>query len=399
MSLSACAPVATGNGFLKSSLVYLDCAGRAIGSAGYTALAQPGSIVSQLILTAVTLFIAWHGIRLMSGQRPDVGEAVIAVAKIGLVLMLVASWPAVRTLVAEPSFSGPGELVRQTGIPGPTPLEDRLQRTDDGIVALTKWGTGKLDIRAGRTADGQPAASEFSGIALTDNLALGLGRLCFLVGTLLSIGLLKLLTGVMITALPIFAGLLLFETTRGIFVGWLRLIFALFVASIAIPLILTVELSLLEPWLARAIEQRTAYLATPSAPTELLAIASSFLLVLIGTLALVTKACFAIDLTGFAVRIGNSRAAGAGAEEPSTLREFQPASAGRKVSISRAETLAMTLARIEHGSRGSPLAGGRLSKRSADIDQGDFDYHSAGRPARRRAKHRVSLSHARRNLL
>jgi len=398
VSLAVCTPVSSGVGFLKSSLVFLDCAGRVVGSTGYTALTQPGSVISQIILTAITLFIAWHGIRMMFGWMPDMGDAVLAVAKIGLVLMLVSSWPAVRTLVAEPSSSGPTELVAQTGIDGQLPLEDRLQRADDSIVALTSWGTGKLDIRAGRTADGQPAATAFTGIALTDNLALGLGRLSFLVGSLMSLGLLRLLVGAMISALPIFAGLLLFETSRGLFKGWLRMMFALFVASFTIPLILAVELSLLEPWLARAIEQRSAFYATPSAPTELWAISGSFLLILAASTALVVRTCFAVDFAKAVGRFEQWRQVAPVLQPAHNPISLQPAIAQRLGAPSRAESLAQSLARLDQSPRSLPAPGATGSGRVAHSDATTIEVGRARAGAnRQRAKQRMALSHAKRN--
>jgi type IV secretion system protein VirB6 len=398
MTLAACAPTSAGTGFLKSSLVYLDCAGRTIGSVGYTSLIQPGSIISQLIFVAITLFVAWQGVRLMFGRIPEMGDAVIGAAKIGLVLMLVTSWPAARALFAGPSFAGPVELVTQTGIQGPVSLEDRLQRADDGIVNLTKWGTGKLDIRAGRTADGKPAASEFAGVALTDSLALGLGRLCFLIGTLMSFGLLKLLTGVMISALPIFAGFLMFDATRALFAGWLRLVFALFVASFAVPLLLATELTLLEPWLARAIEQRAAFYATPSAPTELLAISGSFLLILIGSTALIAKACFAANLSALGERMRSWNRSDAAIDRADRSPMILPAGEERTTGPSRAENLAFALGRADRVSSVGAIQNQRWSEQPADNDAVRIDTNQPGqfRPGRR-VRQRVTLSHARRN--
>lgn len=393
MSLAACAPISSGSGFLKSSLAYLDCAGREVGSSGYVALTPPGSAISQLILAAITLFIAWHGIRMMFGRTPDTSDAVIAVAKIGLVLMLVTSWPAVRTLFAAPAFNGSAELVAETHIRGPLPLEDRLQRVDDGIVALTKWGTGKLDIRAGRTAAGQPAASEFAGVALTDNLALGLGRLAFLVSALMSIGLLKLLTGVMISALPLFASLLLFDVTRSLFLGWVRFIFAMLVAGFALPLILTVELSLIEPWLVRAIAERSAFYATPAAPTELVAMTVSFLLILGAAIALIAKTCLSVDIAVVTSRMGRWRQAGTPVLEQ-IHSSRQPATIRPPAEPSRAERLALTLSRNNSSSINSAVAAGSGWRAANDEQQ------QGGRATssmRRRARQRMALSHVRRN--
>lgn len=398
MSLADCAPVSSGVSFLKSSLVYLDCAGKAIGSTGYVALTQPGSVISQLILTAITLFIAWHGIRMMFGRMPEMGDVVLAVAKIGLVMMLVTSWPAVRTLIAEPSFAGPAELTAQTKIEGPLPLEDRLQRADDGIVALTSWGTGKLDIRAGRTGDGQPAATAFTGIALADNLAFGFGRLCFLVGSLMSFGLLRLLVGAMISALPIFAGFLLFDSTRGLFRGWLRMMFALFVASFTVPLILAVELSLLEPWLARAIEQRSAFYATPSAPTELWAISGSFLLILAASTALVVRTCFAVDFAAASGRFEQWRQSESVVQPVSNSVLLHQSDTRPAGAPSRAASLAASLSRIEQSPGSSAGAGTSIISGAV---QRDITNIEAGRSRtgtnRQRARQRMALSQARRN--
>ena len=398
MSLAACPPVSTGGGFLQGSLAYFDCAGRTIGSAGFQGLAQPGSAITQLILTAITLFIAWQGLRMMFGRTSDMGDAVLAVAKIGLVVMLATSWPAVRTLFAEPVLAGPAELTDRTGVEGSMPLEDRLQHADDGMVALTKWGTGKLDIRVGSTADGKPAASEFAGIALTDSLALGFGRLAFLVGTLLSLGLLKLLAGVMISALPIFAGLLLFETARGLFWGWLRLLFALFVASFAVPLILAVELSLLEPWLATVIGQRAAFYATPSAPTEMLAITVSFLLILMGSIALLVRSCFAVDVPAIAARVIGRRDVGTTTGEVHQGPALLLSRVDRAAAPSRADQLALTLDRLDRPPRSLPAPQSFNANRTIGTDVSGPGARSRGlAPVRRRARQRTALSQARRN--
>lgn len=342
MSVASCVPISSGGAFLRSTLDYLDCAGQQLGASGYQALAAPGSVIGQLILTMLTLFIAWHGFRMMFGRMPDMGTAVLAVAKIGLVLMLVSSWPAVRTLFYDTSFSGPSELQRPLN--GATSrIEDRLQQVDDGIVALTSWGTGKLDIRAGRTAEGQPAASSFSGIAAADNLALGAARLAYLVGVLMTFGLLSLLAGVLIAALPLFAGFLLFDTGRSLFMGWLRMILAVFVASFSVPLILTAELSLLEPWLSRVIAERGAFYATPSAPTELLAITGSFFLILLGSTALLIRLCFLADVPVLQEQLRSWRAGRQGQAAAPQPERTRMTALEIDASPSRAESIARTL--------------------------------------------------------
>ena len=400
MSVAACVPISSGSAFLRSTLDYLDCAGQQLGASGYQALAAPGSVIGQLILTTLTLFIAWHGFRMMFGRMPDMGTAVLAVAKIGLVLMLVSSWPAVRTLFYDTSFSGPSELQRPLNGTASLRIEDRLQRVDDGIVALTSWGTGKLDIRAGRTAEGQPAASSFSGIAMADNLALGAARLAYLVGILMTFGLLSLLAGVLIAALPLFAGFLLFDTGRSLFMGWLRMVFAVFVASFSIPLILTAELSLLEPWLSRVIAERGAFFATPSAPTELLAITGSFFLILLGSTALLIRLCFLADAPVFREWLRLWRAGSQGQPAGPEFERVRTATREIDAIPSRAESIAQTL-QINSQRGALPTEAGAMSGGFAGAanSRGSTSWAASPEPQtnQRRASLRVTRSSIKRD--
>lgn len=349
MTGELCIPVSSGSGFLKGTLAYLDCAGRQIGSSGYQALAAPGSAVQTIVLVLLTVFVAWQGLRLMFGRSLAMSDAVVAVAKIGIVLMLTASWPAVRTLIYDTSFAGPVELVQTAGGPASAQLDERLQRIDNGIVALTSWGTGRLDIRVGQTAEGQPAASAFGGIAVADAIALGAARIAFLFGALATFGLLRLSVGVLIALLPIVAGFLLFDRARGLFIGWLKTLFALFAAGFAVPIVLLAEISILEPWLAQVIAQRAAFLATPSAPTELLALTLSFSVILLTVVTLIVRACLSLDLAAAVERVSQWR-------QPAPQRDagLAPLNQFNRPELAAGPTRAQNLANIlEVNSRAS----------------------------------------------
>lgn len=292
--IASCPPVPTGPGFLGSTLRTLDC--QAIGAAekSFAFLSTPGGLGSALLVSAVTLLIVIFGFRLMFNRSVDFGDVTASAVKIGIALAIAASWPAVSRVIASPVINGPAELTQWTGMAAQLP--DRLGRADEGIGALTSWGTGRNDIRAQRTGSGDYAANEAATVSLTDALAFGGGRTAFLVGTIGSLGLLKLLAGVLIGLAPLFAGLLLFERTQGIFAGWLRTLFGLLVAGAAANVLLTVELALLEPWLAQAIADRQANLATPSAASELLAMTCSFSLITIGSILLIVRAVVTLEV-------------------------------------------------------------------------------------------------------
>lgn len=354
MTGELCLPVASGSQFLKGTLAYLDCAGRQIGSSGYQALSAPGSPVQAIVLVLLTVFVAWQGFRLMFGRGLAMSDAVVAVAKIGVVLMLAASWPTVRTLVYDTSFAGPVELVRTAGGPDRTDLDERLQHVDNGIVALTSWGTGRLDIRVAQTAEGQPAATAFGGIAVADAIALGGARIAFLFGALATFGMLRLSVGAMIALLPIVAGFLLFDRSRGLFMGWLKTLFALFAAGFAVPIVLLAEISILEPWLAQVIAQRAAFLATPSAPTELLALTMSFSVILMAVVTLIVRACLSVDMTILVERISDwRRSSSRGFAGSATINQVSRLEA--VATATRAQRLANVLERVSLVNS-SPLA-------------------------------------------
>lgn len=290
----SCPAIASGDAFLGSTLDYLDCAGQQLGETGYQAMSAPGSIVGEVLLACFTLFIAIQGFRLMFGQRLDIGDATVAAVKIGLVLLLATSWPAVRTLFHDTAVKGPAELVAQIG-GNPAAMTSQLQLVDSGMVALTKWGTGKLDIRAGRTASGSPAASAFAGEAADESTAFSGGRLFFLVSAIAAIGVPRLLGGLLLSVLPILAGLILFDRARGVAAGWARAWLFAFLGGFVASVLLAIEAAMLQPWLSRVIAERAASLATPSAPTELMAMTGAFAVMILAVLALVARFCFASD--------------------------------------------------------------------------------------------------------
>lgn len=388
----SCGLVANGDRFLAATLDHLACAGSQLASAGYQSVAG-APFLNALLLTLLTLFVAFIGVRLMFKQGPDLGDATIASVKVGIVLMLAVSWPAVRTLAFDPIVKGPAQVLDRLG--GEEGVSARLQRIDDGVVALTSWGTGKLDIRVGRTASGEPAASAFSGEATNESLGFSVGRMIFLTGTLASLGGVLLASGLMIALLPLFAGFLLFDNTRGIFFGWAKSMAFLFIAGVVVPAILLVEANILEPWLAGAISERQQFLATPSAPIELVALTSTFALLLAFALWLSARLCFNSELI---VVVRRMVASFSQAAVRTTGIELRSKSAEERFSeVSRATHLASVLdvaTRREHSERATAKTEStRLREGTAQTrqPQGDSD---AGY---RRPQPREAASRARRD--
>ncbi len=308
----ACEAVYTGQRFVAQTIAHIDCQAQAIGAYGYGALSDPASAVSIALTGLLVVFVAIFGLRLLMGEQMGSRDVISDVLRIGIVLTLATSWPAWRTVGYDLVMNGPEELASAIGgasdLPGTkADMVSRLQAADDGIVVLTIYGTGR---NTGGENRSDTIGDSFRGIALADTEGMSNGRIAFLAGILGPLAIIRLGSGLLLALAPLMAGLLLFAGTRDLFFGWLRGLGGLALGGLALTLLLSVELAILEPWLRDAISLREGQLLTPSAPTELSVITFAFLLASFGLLLLIGKIVF---FGGFAM--------------PRFLQQWQPAAA------------------------------------------------------------------------
>jgi type IV secretion system protein VirB6 len=289
----ACPSVTTGAEFLVRTLGHLDCQAQTLGSFGFEALAAPGSPASLALTALLTLFIAIFAIRMLTGAATDARDVVGAVLKIGIVLTLAVSWPAFRTLAYDTVLLGPAEIasnIAPSSMPDTgTGFTGRLQNIDTGMASLTAAGTGR---QTGSLELEQFQDGAFRAIAMEDETALGWARTVYLSSVIGSLAILRIAGGLLLALAPLMAGLLLFEFARGVFAGWVRGLVMVALGSLGITLLLAVEVAVMEPWLVDALNRRSLGYATPSAPTELLALALAFAIAAAGLLVLLGKVAF-----------------------------------------------------------------------------------------------------------
>jgi type IV secretion system protein VirB6 len=290
----ACPEVLTGQRFVAQAIAHIDCQAQSIGAYGYGALADPGSVVSLALGGLLSLFIAIFAIRLMAGEPIGQRDLLADGLRVAIVLTLATSWPAWRTLGYDLVIKGPAEisapLTQAASLtPQGSTLIARLQAADDGIVLLTVYGTGR---NTGGTTRSDRIGDSFRGVAVADQEGLANGRIGFLAGALGALGIVRLGAGLLLALAPLMAGLLLFAGTRDLFFGWLRALGAFALGAIAVPVVLAVELAILEPWLRDALSQREAQVLVPSMPTELVVITLSFALISFGLLAVIARLVF-----------------------------------------------------------------------------------------------------------
>ena len=308
----ACDVVTTGRGFLSHTLDHFDCQAQSIGSYGFGRLSEAGSAAATLVTVLLTLFVAVFAYRLLVGRDMDRGDLVGGILKVGIVLTLAFSWPAVRPLVYDTVLFGPAEIAATLATPDlpdtRAGFDERLQRVDNGLASFAVLGPGR---QVGALQS--PAADEsFRAIALADDTGLGFGRTVYLAATIGSLAVLRIAGGLLLALTPLFAGLLLFDASRGLFSGWLRGLVLVALGSVGVSLLLAVQMAVMEPWLLDVLNRRRAGYAVPSAPTELLALTLAFAVAAFVLLALLARVAFQ---QGW----GQSRGRAATAERPASV--------------------------------------------------------------------------------
>lgn len=299
--MSVCPALSTGEAFLSTLLRHIDCQAQTIGRTGYQVLADPGSPVALVLTALLTIFIALYGFRMLFGETPTLRDGVMAAVKIGAVLVIATSWPAYRTLAYDVIVQGPEQLSSAIGGPAGLPgansdLIARLQNADAAIIRLTNLGTGREDPASLRHAGQTDPNAPPPRTSIPDDPAFGWARVLFLSGTVAAFAAVRLTAGILLALGPLFAGLLLFGMARGLFVGWVRALAFSVLASVAVSVVLGVQLALLEPWLAQVLALRNARLVAASAPIELLIMSLAFALALLGSLGILLRLAFTVHV-------------------------------------------------------------------------------------------------------
>jgi type IV secretion system protein VirB6 len=266
-------------GLVRGLLETVDCNIREGVQGGYNAFFGPGSTLTAVITILLTIYVALLGYRLLTGRTDlRVGDLPMIAIKLGAVVMLTTSWASYQSLVFALLFDGPAEIANSllTAVPlpqtsGPADIFARLQYTFDqltqsaGAMALVNDGAnpanaglapGSLVLQA--TPGTDPAAlkglnpiiqmrSALQGGPAFGATALWLSSVVLLVSTLGLLILAKLMLGLLLAIGPLFVGLLLFETTKGFFEGWLRTALGFALVPLATVVFTAALLASLEP--------------------------------------------------------------------------------------------------------------------------------------------------------
>lgn len=239
---------------VRGLLSSVDCNVRELVYSGYSALFQPSSPFSVLLTSLLTIFVAVLGYRLLLGRSQlRVSDFALTAVKLGAILALATRWDTYQVVVYNFLFQGPEQLaaamlnaVQPEGSVFRGDVFGGLQTVVQSLEAFATGYSRQVPTQAspllGGPGFGAMALTLSSGILLLSSL-----------GVLLAA---KIVLGLLLATGPLFIALLLFETTRGVFEGWLRACLAFAFASLSATLLLGVALTMLEPPLLQLAELR-----------------------------------------------------------------------------------------------------------------------------------------------
>jgi type IV secretion system protein VirB6 len=234
----------------------VDCNLQGLIQAGYGALFQPSGAFGALLTAGLTIYVAIIGYQLLLGRAAlNISALTLTAIKLAAVAALATQWGVYEKLVYHLLFFGPEQLANLishalwSGSGHEGDVFDGLQRAFTDLTAFSPATPpgGAAATAAGPVAAGAGQLSTLLSRAGFDSVLLLGSAVLLLLSTLGVLIACKIVLGILLAAGPIFIALILFETTQGLFEGWLRAALGFAFAPLAVTLLLGFGLVLLEP--------------------------------------------------------------------------------------------------------------------------------------------------------
>jgi len=380
---------------VRSLLGVVDCNVQQLIYSGYDSLFRPSGAFSGVLTVLLTLYVALIGYQLLLGRSPlNVTDFALTAVKLGVVVALATQWGTYQQLVYHFLFYGPQQIANvilhnfsARGSAYSGDVFDGLQRA---FIDLTSFSpatppgaqAANLATVAGGPINPAPGAGGALSTLLSksgfDALLLLMSAVVLVVSSLGVLLASKIVLGMLLATGPIFIAMLLFDSTRGVFEGWLRASLAFAFAPLAITLMLGIALTMLEPSLQQVEAMRDSNTYQPGAAFGVMVLVIVFAGVSIG----MVLAAGAIAAGYKLPRMRRVQEAVLASPRPASTQHTEsipPSRANRT-----AEAMAAQVRREGFASPAAPVAAtaAALDRRttiSTTVDHGGRDYPVSGR--------------------
>jgi type IV secretion system protein VirB6 len=267
----------------------------------------------------LTIYVALIGYRLLLGGHITLREGVWSALRLGFVLALATQWAAYQPLVYDVITAGPADLAARVLAPGglggnaPGQLIERVQAVHAALGELIPPAppdtppVAPLAVAGTVVAAPAPTASPAlpaapptlsmearAALISADHLLVGAA----LAGTLS----VRVVTALLLALGPLFIGCMLFDATRGLFVGWVRILAGAALAGVAAALVIALELAVIEPQVEALRDLLDRGQPAGQLPQDMLATCSCFALVMLAALIALVRTTAAFRLPAAALR-------------------------------------------------------------------------------------------------
>ena len=252
--------------YVSAVLTFANCRTLSLGEGVYRAMGT-GTPFGNALTGLLTIFVALIGYRMLLGSMLSLRDGVLLALRLGVVLTLATQWPAYKTLVFDVVTGAPGELAAgasgasgggTSGDLSPNAIAARIDGVSAAIADLVSPATVSVPVptQPGQAPPqpGQPVpTAQVSAAPLAGTLPqaaqfpLELADTALIVSALGGLLTVSATMALMLALGPLFIVSLLFVWTRGLFVAWLRVLLGAMLGTIAVPLVLSLDLGIVEP--------------------------------------------------------------------------------------------------------------------------------------------------------
>ncbi len=256
MSALCNALMAEADSSVAAALRAVDCTASEVSAAAFGRLFAPGGTLGPVLTIMLALFIAFFAIALMLGRSNlSIRSLVPRIVTMGLVITFATSWVAYQSVVWNLFVGTPDYLASVlTGTRGSATqvFADKIDIVFSAVEQASN-AAGAAPAAAGEAAAATAGAPNTGAeiTAFSPRGILWLGALLFLLGTVGVLVTARIALALLVALGPIFVVMGLFNSTRGLFTGWLKGLVMLGIAPLMAVLGGGIMLELAVPILAK----------------------------------------------------------------------------------------------------------------------------------------------------